>query len=128
VKLLLDTHAFIWWVMDDPRLTQHARDMMVQPDNDLFLSAASAWEISIKWRLGKLELPDAPLRFIPLQMSRNRIESLAITQVHGLRIGELPEIHNDPFDRMLVAQSQLEAMPIVTRDPNIARYDVEIIW
>ncbi|MBP7528172.1 MAG: type II toxin-antitoxin system VapC family toxin [Syntrophorhabdaceae bacterium] len=101
---------------------------MRNPANELFLSAASAWEIAIKANLGRLHLPDRPDRFIPGQLTRNAIESLPIEMSHALRVSRLPAIHRDPFDRIIVAQSISEKMPVVTRDVFIAKYKVRTFW
>jgi len=94
----------------------------------LFLRAASAWEIAIKAKLGRLKLPDDPERFIPEQMALNAIESLPVQVSHALHVYTLPEYHSDPFDRIIIAQAQLEGLPILTADPQISRYEVDTIW
>jgi len=96
--------------------------------NDLVLSAATAWEIAIKHANGQLELPDRPEAYVALRMGLDDLDPLPIELSHALRAGTLPPIHRDPFDRLLVAQSQLEELPILTPDPNIARYRVSVIW
>ena len=128
MKVLLDTHAFLWWAVDSPRLSPLARKIIADGRNSIFFSSASGWEVAIKVRLGKLKLPSSPERFIPARLTRHAMQSLPVLLSHALRVGSLPEHHRDPFDRMLVAQSQLERMPILTSDPLIARYDVETIW
>lgn len=100
MRALLDTHAFLWWVTDDTRLSSPARSIIVDPGNVLFLSAASAWEIVIKVRLRKLTLPDVPERYIPSRLEMNRFESLPIQMVHALQVTNLPDLHQDPFDRI----------------------------
>jgi len=128
MKALLDTHAFLWWITDDVRLSSRACAVIANGDNELFLSAASGWEIAIKARLGKLHLPDNPVPFVFEQLRINAIEPLAVQMAHALRVYSLPGHHRDPFDRILVAQAQLERMPIITADPQVAQYDVEILW
>jgi PIN domain nuclease of toxin-antitoxin system len=128
MKALLDTHAFLWWINDDPRLSDTARELASNGENELFLSAASGWEIAIKMRLGRLEVREDPEQFIFDQLALNDIAVLPISMNHALRTAALPDHHRDPFDRMLVAQSQIEQLPIVTADPLIARYAVEVIW
>jgi PIN domain nuclease of toxin-antitoxin system len=96
--------------------------------NDLVLSAATAWEIAIKHANGQLELPGHPEAYVALRMRRHGFGPLAIEIAHGVQVGSLPPIHRDPFDRILVAQSQLENLPILTSDPNIANYGVSVIW
>ncbi len=128
MMILLDTHAFLWWITDDQRLSNHAREIISNGDNELFLSAASGWEITIKVQIGRLNLPDEPKRFIPEQRKLNFIQSLPIQMSHALHVSTLPDYHRDPFDRLLVAQAQLEGMPILSADPQIAHYQVEVIW
>jgi PIN domain nuclease of toxin-antitoxin system len=128
MKLLLDTHTFLWWVTDDPRLSGAARTIMAEGNNDLFLSAASGWEIAIKARLGRLQLPSNLKEYIAKQMQSNAIAVLPIQLNHALHVCKLPDHHKDPFDRMLIAQSQLENLPLLTKDPVIAKYDVVIVW
>lgn len=128
MKALLDTHAFLWWTADDPRLSPRVRDLVCDGANEFLLSVASVWELIIKSQLGKLELPNAPGRYIPDRLSRYAIGSLGIELTHVLRIEELPMHHRDPFDRILIAQSQVENLPIVTADSLIAQYAVETIW
>lgn len=128
MRVLLDTHAFLWWITDDPRLSERARKIIGDGKNRLYLSAASGWEVAIKAALGRLKLPDAPERFIPEQLALNAIETLPVRMSHALHIYSLPRHQRDPFDRLLVAQAQLEKLPILTADTQIARYPVEVIW
>ena len=125
---MLDTHAFLWWIADDSRLSKKAREIIADGHNELFLSAASGWEMAIKARLGKLQLSDSLERFVPEQLIINGIEGLPVQMRHTLHVQILPDYHRDPFDRLLVAQAQLEGLPILTRDPYIARYQVKTIW
>jgi PIN domain nuclease of toxin-antitoxin system len=128
MNVLLDTRAFLWWVDDNSKLSPRAREIISDAGNALFLSAASGWEIAIKARLGKLTLPDDLERFIADQLVTNAFSSLPIQLSHALHVYTLPAHHRDPFDRILVAQSQLEDMPILTADPQIAQYPVQVIW
>jgi PIN domain nuclease of toxin-antitoxin system len=128
MRALLDTHTFLWWITDDARLSSSAREVIANGDSVLFLSAASGWEIAIKARLGRLQLPENVEGFIMEQLSRNAILGLPIQLSHALHVYNLPAIHRDPFDRILVAQGQIENLPIVTADPQIAEYAVEVIW
>jgi PIN domain nuclease of toxin-antitoxin system len=128
VKLLLDTCTFLWIVSGDKRLSEEAARLFAAPDNDVLLSAASAWEIAVKHRLRKLPLPDDPRRFGPRERERHRIGPLPITEAHALATRALPDHHRDPFDRLLVAQSVAEGAPILTPDPLIARYPVQTLW
>lgn len=107
MKALLDTHAFLWWVTDDSRLSFIAKSIISDSSNLLFLSAASVWEIVIKVRLGKLTLPEPLETYIPSRLTINRIESLPITFIHTLQVAHLPDLHQDPFDRIIIAQSKL---------------------
>ena len=128
MKALLDTHAFLWWITDDHRLSDRVRKIIGDGGNRLFLSAASGWEMMIKMRLGRLALPKSPEKFIFEQLSENGIESLPVQMSHALHTYALPDIHRDPFDRMIVAQARMEQLPILTADNDIAGYDVEVIW
>jgi PIN domain nuclease of toxin-antitoxin system len=127
MRVLLDTHVWIWMIMAPERLSKHARRHVNRDAEELLLSAASAWEISIKWALGKLTLPAAPAEFVPEHLAATKTYPLAIQHSHALRVAQLPQHHSDPFDRILVAQAQMERIPIMTGDPTFRRYDVEII-
>ena len=128
MKLLLDTHAFLWWILDDEQLSTRVRALIEDGSNEILISSASAWEIAIKCRIGKLSLPANPSVFVPEQLSINRFSTLAISVSHALHVHNLPNIHRDPFDRILVSQGQLEKMPILTHDSGINQYDVDTIW
>jgi|SRR4030066_1856688 len=128
MKALLDTHVFLWWVMDNERLIPFIRDFISNEKNELFLSSASCWEIAIKTNLRRLKLSDKPDKFIPDQMNANNISGLPIQLVHALHVYNLPDHHRDPFDRMLVAQAIIEKIPIITNDLIIAKYDVKTLW
>jgi PIN domain nuclease of toxin-antitoxin system len=123
VRLLLDTHALLWWLSDDPSLSEVARAAIATPDADVAVSAASAWEISIKSGLGKLTAPDD----LETQLVRHQFRPLGITVAHALAAGSLPRHHDDPFDRMLVAQARIEGMTLVTRDARIGLYGVATV-
>jgi len=128
MRILLDTHAFLWWIADSLRMSSRARELIVDRRNDLFLSAASAWEIAIKADLGRIVLPAPIDRFLVEQLRMNRIESLPIQFVHALHVHALPPVHRDPFDRMLVAQAQVEKLSILTADEQIEAYEVDVLW
>lgn len=128
MRALLDTHVFLWWILDQPRLSPKARDFIADGRNELFLSAASGWEIAIKAQLGKIDLPADAVVFTLEQMRKNAVQELPVRLVHALHVYLLPPLHHDPFDRLLVAQSQLEHLPILSADPQVARYPVQIIW
>jgi PIN domain nuclease of toxin-antitoxin system len=126
VRLLLDTHVFLWLLAEPERLGRHLGSIE-DPANDLLLSAASSWEIAIKVRLGRLDLPDDPTRYIPSRMRAVGVEPLAVEHAHALAVAALPMLHRDPFDRILVAQARHLRLGIVTADADIARYDVRTI-
>jgi PIN domain nuclease of toxin-antitoxin system len=128
VKALLDTHTFLWWNLDAPQLSDTARAFIGDGRNEVFLSAASAWEVAIKYAGGRLELPETPDVYVAHRMSRHRFSPLPIHLSHALQVYKLPDIHQDPFDRLLVAQSQVENLPLLTMDQEMARYGVAIIW
>ncbi len=128
MKVLLDTHAFLWWVGDDPHLSRRARRIIADSSNQIFLSAASAWEIAIKTALGRLMLASNPEEFVPEQMRMNGFEPLPIDLRHALRVGSLPPHHSDPFDRMLIAQAAIEECTILSADAEIRRYGVRVAW
>jgi PIN domain nuclease of toxin-antitoxin system len=128
MRVLLDTHTLLWWIAGDDCLSSRALDVMGDAGNTLLLSAASGWEIAIKVGLGRIELPRPIGTFLSEQLRQNRIDVLPIQMGHAFRVQELPSLHRDPFDRMLVAQAQLERLPILTSDAWIARYDVETLW
>jgi PIN domain nuclease of toxin-antitoxin system len=124
---LLDTHIWLWMQTDPARLGDAALDLIEDVGNDLLLSAASAWEIAIKYQIGKLDLPEDPATYVPDRMRRSGTAPLPVEPAHALRTGELPDHHKDPFDRLLVAQAQILGIPIVTVDEYIPAYDVAVI-
>ena len=128
MRLLLDTHAFLWWISDSLELSDDAREAIADGRNAPIFSVVSGWEIAIKADLGKLELPDPPAKFVNEQLTRNELEVLPIHLRHALNVYGLPDHHRDPFDRLLISQAVLERLPIVTADPEISRYPVEIVW
>lgn len=128
MKALLDTHTFLWWNMDSPKLSDRARRFITEGRNEIYLSAASGWEIAIKAAKGRLTLPETPDKYVADRMRLHRFSPLPIELSHSLEVFHLPDIHLDPFDRLLIAQSQLETMPIITGDTEIQRYDVDFIW
>lgn len=128
MRLLLDTHTFLWWVNDSAELSRRARTAVGHHGHDCFLSVASAWEMAIKVSIGKLELPAAVERFVEEQLAANRIRTLPIELRHVARAGTLPFHHRDPFDRLLAAQALEEKMSLVTADPVFRRYGVKRVW
>lgn len=128
MKALLDTHTFLWWTTADPQLSLRAQEIIADGRNEIFLSAASVWEMVLKSLKGRLILPEPPAKYLAGRMSAYRFRSLPVQISHAVQVYELPPFHHDPFDRLLVAQSQVESLPLITRDADIGKYDVEIIW
>ena len=124
MRFLADTHAFLWWLDDDPRLGAGARDRMADPRSTVWISAASIWEIAIKSQLGKLSV-DADLS---QEIGENGFLELPMTARHAAAAGALPPHHRDPFDRMLIAQSRLEDLRILSRDSVLGLYDAQTVW
>jgi PIN domain nuclease of toxin-antitoxin system len=127
VRTLLDTQVWLWMLAAPERLSRRARTFVASPANELVLSAASTWEIAIKYGLGKIELPEAPAAYIPRLLTRTGVTPLPVHHRHTLHVATLPPHHRDPFDRLLIAQAQVEDMPIMTADPSFAIYDVQIL-
>jgi len=127
VRVLLDTQAWLWMAAAPERLSARARRQVEDTSHTLYLSSASAWEIAIKHALGKLRLPEPPAAYVPSRTAALGIVPLAIEQAHALAAAALPPHHRDPFDRMLVAQAQLEDLLILTTNRVLARYGVEMI-
>lgn len=123
MRLLLDAHALLWWLADDPALAEEANAAIADPGSAVFVSAATAWEIAIKQTLGKLDAPSDLER----QIEVNRFEPLSITIGHAYSAGTLPRHHDDPFDRMLVAQAMAEHLTVVTRDARMDLYGVSTL-
>lgn len=128
MRVLLDTHTFLWWISDSPKLSDVAREAIADERTQPIFSVVSGWEIAIKAGVGKLEIPDSPEKFLTEQLSRNDVEILPIYLRHALRVYDLPDHHKDPFDRLLVAQALAENLAFVTADPSIASYPVETVW
>lgn len=122
MRLLLDTHVLLW-MLGGQRLSREARAAIADPSNDVLLSAASVWEISIKADLGRLALPKSWLQ----EVERQSIQSLPVTAQHALAVAILPPLHRDPFDRMLVAQARHEGLLLVTRDAQMRQYEVDVL-
>ncbi len=127
MNLLLDTHVLLWWMADDPALGDRARDAIANPGNGVWVSAASAWEIAIKAGLGRLTLPGPVAEVLPAVLVDGDFSPLPITVEHGLRVFELPPVHADPFDRILIAQAITQTWTIVTADAMFARYPVNLL-
>jgi PIN domain nuclease of toxin-antitoxin system len=124
-RLLLDTHVWLWMISDPQRLRAEVQETLRSGDSALFLSAASCWEIAIKHRLGKLPLPEPPAAFVPPRLLRDGVALLPIDAHHALAVADLPDLHSDPFDRLLVAQARAERLTLVTVDEALLRYDVD---
>ena len=127
MRYLLDTHMFLWAMLQKNKITPAIWETLENLENQLFLSAASAWEIGIKAGLGKLVLPGDPAVYVPRRARGAHILSLPVTEDHALAVHSLPMHHTDPFDRLLVAQAQMESLTIVTADAQFANYDVNCL-
>ena len=128
MRILLDTCTFLWLTIGKDELSPNAIDAFSDPQNEVYLSAVSAWEINVKYRLGKLPLPLPPDKFIPKERKRHLVTSLELTEPDTLHLCKLPVPHNDPFDRMLVCQSIEHSLTILTPDPLISQYPVRCLW
>jgi PIN domain nuclease of toxin-antitoxin system len=126
VTYLLDTHVWLWLLSDPERIGSDLLAELRDARTRLLLSAASSWEIAIKWALGRLALPEPPVSYVPSRMQRSGVEGLAVSHAHALLVSVLPPHHRDPFDRLLVAQAQVERVTIVTLDPLLDAYDVPV--
>jgi len=128
MRYLLDTHTFLWWNMDDAQLSPLAKELIANGDNEIFLSAATAWEIAIKTGLGRLTLPEDPTRYVSNRLNLHGFQALPVQIHHAVQVYKLPLHHTDPFDRLLIAQSQIESMPLISMDADVRKYEVEVIW
>ncbi|WP_131770431.1 type II toxin-antitoxin system VapC family toxin [Candidatus Protofrankia californiensis] len=126
-RYLLDTQAWLWLLAEPRRLREDTRDLLADATNEILLSAASGWEILIKYRLGKLLLPEPPRSYVPDRMRRTGMTPLAVEHNHVLRVAELPDHHRDSFDRLLVAQAQALDIPLVTADGRLSAYEVKTL-
>ena len=127
MKLLLDTQVWLWMQAEPDRLGPEARRLLEDTRNALLLSAASSWEMAIKYALGKLDLPESPDTYVPDRMRRSGVTPLPVAHGHAVAVASLPHHHRDPFDRLLVAQAAVERLPLMTTDPVFDRYDVELV-
>ena len=128
MRLLLDTCTFLWIVGGSKELSSRAREAFADPANEAFLSAASAWEVAVKHRLGKLPLPAPPEEFVPAQRAAHGIETLPVDEESALHVSKLPDLHRDPFDRMLVAQAIVGGLVLLTPDDDIRKYPARTLW
>ena len=128
MKYLLDTEVWLWSLSEPERLNAETRHLLARSGEELFLSAASSWEIAIKAALGKLPLPEPPASYVPKRMEAQGIRALAIEHSHALRVYTLPHHHQDPFDRLIIAQAEAEKMTILTADAAFKEYGAMLHW
>ncbi len=128
MNLLLDTHVLLWWLTDDPKLSRTARDALLNEEHAVWVSAASAWELSTKARLGKLDQAKAILQSFDAMVNEEGFQHLTITHQHALHAGALESNHRDPFDRMLASQAALEGHTLVTSDPAFREFTIKLLW
>jgi PIN domain nuclease of toxin-antitoxin system len=127
MRILLDTHIFLWFISGDTQLSTDVRDAIRDPDNEVYLSAVSVWESIVKYQLGKLPLPDHPETYLPKQRDLHQIASLALDEMSVVQLAKLPLLHRDPFDRMLICQALQNGLTIATVDTAIRTYSVNVI-
>ena len=127
MRLLLDTHIFLWYISGDKKLADSTKDTISNPANEVYLSVVSLWEATIKYRLGKLPLPKAPETYLPEQRARHRISSLPLDEASVKQLAGLPSLHRDPFDRMLICQAINHSLTLVTVDSAIRAYSVSLL-
>ncbi|MBI4703609.1 MAG: type II toxin-antitoxin system VapC family toxin [Deltaproteobacteria bacterium] len=128
MKGLVDTHVLLWWAADDGRLSAAAREVLSDRTVALFWSTASTWELAIKASLGKVRLPEPLGDYLRTRLVQQGIGILPVAEEHAVAVAQLPLHHRDPFDRMLVAQAMVEGMALITGDPALQTYDVELLW
>lgn len=128
MKLLIDTSTFLWFITADKQLSEAAAAAIRSPENDVWLSAVSFWEILVKHRLGRLPLPESPSSYIPKQRKRHGLSSLPLREKAMTHLPKLPALHKDPFDRMLVCQSLEHGLVVVTPDPVVRAYPIKTLW
>ena len=128
MRLLLDTCTFLWIVGGTSDVSVRARELFVDPDNEVYLSAVSSWEIALKHAAGRLPLPEPPERFVPAERRRHGIDTLDLDEETALHLGRLPPLHRDPFDRMLVCQAIVHGLVILGPDPLITQYPIRSAW
>jgi PIN domain nuclease of toxin-antitoxin system len=128
VKYLLDTVVWLWSVGPSRKIGTAGLEILASPEEEIYLSAASSWEIAIKTRLGKFQLPEPPRRYVPKRLAVQGIRSLPVNLDHSLRVYDLPSHHADPFDRMIIAQAMVEEMTVLTSDRVFEKYPIDVIW
>jgi PIN domain nuclease of toxin-antitoxin system len=128
MKVLLDTCAFIWLVTDNPKLSELAKEIFLDEDNEILLSAVTGFEIAVKYSLGKLHLTEPPREFVIHRMNANALTELPVSMTHALALQNMPLHHKDPFDRLLVAQAMVNQIPLLSADQQLSAYDIERLW
>jgi PIN domain nuclease of toxin-antitoxin system len=128
MKVLLDTCAFIWIVTDDAKLSEKAKEIFLNSENEIFLSAVTGFEITVKYSLGKLQLTEPPADFVMNRIQANGLTELPISMKHTLALQNLPLYHKDPFDRLLIAQSMVNQIPLLSADQQLLAYGIECLW
>jgi PIN domain nuclease of toxin-antitoxin system len=128
MKILLDTCVFLWIITDDPKLSPQARKLFLDPANEVYLSVASTWEIAIKYKLGKLSLPKPPEKYIPAKRKQHDIDSLPLIEEATLYLTKLPDLHKDPFDRILICQTIVAGLTLLTPDELVTQYPLRSMW
>ena len=127
MKILIDTHIFLWASGKTARLSEETLDLLANPETEKFLSVASVWEISIKYGKGLLPLPEHPRRFVPMTLAASDVSPIPVTMRHAIGVTDLPRHHGDPFDRLLISQARLNGMYLLTDDKVFERYEVDLI-
>jgi PIN domain nuclease of toxin-antitoxin system len=127
MRILLDTHIFLWFISGDTQLSIDIRDAIREPNNEIYLSAVSVWEAIVKYQLGKLPLPEHPETYLPKQRDLHQIASLSLDENSVVQLAELPSLHRDPFDRMLVCQALQNGLTIATVDSAVRAYPVSVM-
>ncbi|NJM28087.1 MAG: type II toxin-antitoxin system VapC family toxin [Pseudanabaena sp. RU_4_16] len=127
MKILLDTHIFLWFISGDVQLSTELRDTIREPDNEIYLSAVSVWEAIVKYQLGKLPLPEHPETYLPKQRDQHQIASLNLDENSVIQLAKLPSLHRDPFDRMLICQALHNGLTIATVDAAVRAYSVSVL-
>lgn len=128
MRFLLDTHIWLWMIAEPQRFSAGTAALLEDPANQLLLSVASTWEIAIKFSLGKLSLPSSPAKYVSAQIAKTGVTPLSIEHSHALHVATLPAHHRDPFDRLLIAQAELESATMLTADRQFAPYGIAIQW
>jgi PIN domain nuclease of toxin-antitoxin system len=128
VRYLLDSVVWLWSIGSVEKINKRGREILESGDSEVYLSAATAWELSIKARLGKLALPSPPAKCIPQFMAKQRLLPLPVSHLHAVKVYDLPSHHQDPFDRLLIAQAMVEGLTVLTSDRDFRKYPVEVLW